>query len=449
MRRKVRLMSLLLGVVFLCSSCGAVYLKPESSSAPDLSENAGQKEHADSQDSNIEIPTNFDPGVENRHIISSEFPSPDGEGSYIRGSVFPSVSYFDFDSGLVVPLCTQQGCQHQDESCLAYQGMLFDFSVYQGNWYALTSDKKGSNDDAHQVRLVRTDPKTNQRKTLWEYKDPDRTLSGTNLILSHGKAWFQLEAMEVVWNQDSEEMYNETLTEAKLISVDLETEEAQVFTPDDPTGRYQFWGGSEQGFAYTYSILEKQPISEEAFLKQHPDSTPSDYMDYYFNNAVLNTKHRLFYCDKTSGQDILICDNVQMSDSTCCYGDSLYYRVMDRSNGETQICSLDLTTGEKKLFWQDAWIVDYTTFDNKLFCITSSPDAQTNESGTTKADFYAIDLSTNEKYIVPNHGDEYVMYFRIDSETKEHFLGFCQGQSTSIRKKDFWAGHFENIEAVS
>ncbi len=446
MCNQVRFAGLLLSLVLLCSGCGATYLKPSgTSSGSDIPAASGTGEQDNSPNSNTEIKTNFAPDLENRRICGLENPSVDKEGAYIQGMAYPTVSYFDFDSGLMVPLCTQQGCQHQDESCLAYQGMLFDFDVYQDNWYALTSDRKKIDDNAHLVQLVQTDSKTNQRKILWEYKDPECYLSGLDLILSHGNAWFQLQITREEWKQNQDGYYSEVTTESKLVCVNLETGESQVFTSDAPTGRYQFWGGSENGFAYTYSFLDMQLLSEEAYLEQNPDSTPDDYLDYSSLNEFLNTKHQLIYHDVKTGQDTVVCDNVQMSDSVCCYGDALYYRTIDRSNGDSQIDCLDLTTGKTSHFWKDVWIVDYTTFDNKLFCIKSMPDGPTDELGSAKADFYAVDLTTGEKYMVPNHGDDYAMYFRIDSETKERFLGFCEGRMASIRKEDFWGGKFDNL----
>lgn len=447
MRKDFRFAILLLGVLMLCNGCGAVYLQPDAPMEPDASasESSDPTEPNGSQQMEAIPETNFAPDAENRFAIASEIPAPDGEGAYIRGTVYPTVSYFDFASGLTVPLCTQQGCQHQDESCLAYQGMLFEFGVYQDHWYALTSDRTDSSEDAHRIQLVQTDPQTNQRSVLWEYKNPDRRLHGSRLILSHGNAWFQLREDTDTWKDGPDGFFCETSTEEKLFCVNLETGEAQVFAPEESTGRYQFWGGSETGFAYTCSVLENPPMSEEAYQKEHPDATLEDYINYQSSEIFLNTKHRLFYRNTQTGEDTLICENVQMSDSACCYRDMLYYRTIDRENGDSVVYRLDLSTGETSLFWQDRWIVDYSTLDNKLFCITSDPAAETNEEGITKASFYCVDLSTGETYSIPNHGNEFVAYFRIDSETEERFLGYCEGRMASIRKEDFWAGHYEKL----
>lgn len=377
--------------------------------------------------------TNFLPSIENRHIIGDYFPSDDHNGLYKGYVGGTTLSYYDFESCSNISLCPQQGCAHQDATCVAYQGEIIDFGVYDDNWYCLIAP------DEHTIRLQKVEPATNNRVVIWEIEDRSYTFAANYLTFSYGTVWFDLSMTKV--SQIAEESYWDSIfpSEYMLISVDLESYVANTYCDNEKRGQYCFWGGSETGYALTYSVLMEEPLTYEEYMQENPNVADIDYASYLISTRYSNTNHQLYYHDSTSGEKTLICENVRMGDLNNCYGDQLYYRTIDLTTGDSTIYQLDLTTGETSVFWEDSWILNYTVLDNKLICLLSK--VSMDDGG-----LYYVSLETKEKGLIDNNGYTEGMYFSLYGETQDRFIGLtATGMRGWILKTDFWVGNYDAI----
>lgn len=428
--RKYRLVLLCIIVCLFFASC---YIEPDSGHHISPTEPHTSTDDAFAYSSQDIPDTNFIPSTENRHVIGDYFPSDGHNGLYKGYLGGTTLSYYDFDSESLVSLCPQQGCAHQDATCVAYQGELMRFGIYDNAWYCLVAPNE------HTIRLQKTDPTTNHRIVLWEIKDQDYIFNVGSLTFSSGKVWFDLAMTRMSQTSGELDRDSASLSEHLLVSIDMESHSVNTFHDSEGCGQYRFWGGSEMGYALTYSVLEEELLTCEEYMQENPDASDSDYADYLTSATYLKTKHRLYYHDNTSDESTLICENVRMGDLNNCYDDQLYYRSIDLNTGDSTIYQLDLNTGQTTAFWEDSWILNYTALDNKLICVLG--EVSLDDGG-----LYYVSLDTKEKGLIENNGYTEGMYFSLYGETQDRFIGItATGMRGWIFKTDYWAGNYDAI----
>ena len=89
----------------------------------------------------------------------SWYSSQDGTGFYVPEHSL--LYYYDPDSRTKIPLCSQSGCAHSNQSCQAYLAEnVQGFVTYQGAWYVLALE------EGSQAVLWKIDPQNHQRTKL-------------------------------------------------------------------------------------------------------------------------------------------------------------------------------------------------------------------------------------------------------------------------------------------
>lgn len=385
-----------------------------------------------------EIQTNFVPPVENRMVSGDYYPLSNDKGVFraiVSGS---NVSYYDFESQDSMFLCVQPGCSHEDESCLSYQGTILDFAEYDGYWYTLSSDSDCS------VKLIQTNPSTNQRKILCIFEDKDYTYSAKNLVLSYGSAWFEITRISLApvgTDEDGHDYYD---VKNSLMRIQLNSGEVSSYSGEKNSSQYQFLGSSATQAAMVHLWLDTETMSFNEYNAQQPDSSYEDYLLYLAQAEFTNTRRQLLLVDLVSGLEQEICSDIRPTDLSCCYGDELYYRTIDQDNGLSQIWKLNLNSGENALVWEDTWIINYWVVDQKLFCIISQEE--------NSIEYYCIDLLTGQKLLVDNNGQVNSIYFSLYAETTDKFIGYVSdgrvGYMAWIFKEAFWNGQYDQLVAL-
>lgn len=359
--------------------------------------------------------------------------SEDGTGIYYMTG--QTVTYYDPELELSSVVCAQQGCLHQDSSCVAWQGMVNSFGAYRNMWYALLKDKDGS------IRVHRTDPSDNSRETIFKRFLPNNRsyFSVGNLYFSYGYAYFSL----VTYTESDDGVLDE-ISAVELIQLDLGNMQERSFIFKDGQG-ITFVGGTRDSFAVVCEYLdtEAEPIlSAEEFYARNPGLDnkyaaamySQYYVDYVTDISHKSAELRLY--DITSGEyETLVSGNNLFASERgkMCYGDVIVYDILDRSTGKSSLWLYDMDTAKSVCIVEDTWIVEYIFLDGKVFYNVS----HSNEGGGYS--FYYVDIHTGAIAQIENEGASDYMRYSLVAETADYFISSTGGSTQqSLNKTDYY-----------
>lgn len=308
------------------------------------------------------------------------------------------LTYKDVSTGISVKMCSQEGCEHKDKSCVAYMGgNLQNLVEYRGALYAIVKTEEGK------LHLIQKDLSGGKLKVIAEWVEDNisnkQTISTMISLLppSNGKLYYIFH--REVFDVNTMELLS---AEQVVCSFDLLTEKTERL----PLKGFSISG--KAGFVV--------PVTEYDFDKT--------------TGALTLTCCELRLYDQSGTNYTLIAskdrdDYVPYSDPSnhygtkCCYlcGNTLY--TLDADTSE----STELLTPEDK-------VVNYWLMDNKIFYITNDTAG--------KAYFFYADLNDCIPVQLHNSGNTDYMVFSMSSEGNDYFAA----DWNVLSKSDFYAENY-------
>lgn len=308
------------------------------------------------------------------------------------------LTYHDVSTDISVTMCPQEGCAHNDNSCIAYMGgSLQNLVEYRGMLYAIVKTEGGA------LRLIQKELSGGTLNVLGEWAESELTdtqagsTSVTLLPPSGGKLYYSV--CRDAYDRNTAEQLS---AEKTLYSFDLATEKTERL----PIDGFEIAGAA--GFVV--------PVSEYDFDESTMEFTQTCcelrlYDPSATNYTVIAEKERDGY--------------VKYSDPSNHYGSKCLYLC-----GNT-LYTLDADTGEsKELLTPEDKVVNYWLMDNKVFYITN------DEAG--KAYFFYADLNDLVPVRLQNDGNTDYMVFSMSGEGNDYFAA----DRKVLSKADFYAENY-------
>ena len=349
--------------------------------------------------------------------------SPDGKGFYLPG--WNILEYYDPETQTRMPLCSQSGCSHSGESCEAWLGnQIQGFVAYQDKWYVLTVEE-----GTHAV-LWQIDPQTHQRTKLCDIapqSNPDSYYFSSGHV-AHGYAYLYLRH-QLTWN-------DQMIEEPSLIRVNLADGTVEPLVEDVSV---TFLGAGEERVLLAVETFAAPPLSEEEYLKQHPDGNYYIYLQMQLSeHGSGGVELREYTSDMTSYQ-VLTKGNVWVSTSAslCQYGDDTLYAV------DNALYVYNLSTGESRQVVNDSILRNFMIINGQIIYLIYG-------TGFT---IYHTDLEGGPVYQLKNEGKEDSAVFSFSAECGNYIYGLYNGEHGDchglLTKEDYFAERYENIIPVS
>lgn len=429
---------LALVMVTLLASCGAVGARSDISA-----DSAQSRKESNAIQEESHIPILYEWSVDSAFVENSGTcfgiqTAEDGQGIYyIRGK---KVNYYDPELEISTVVCPQQGCLHQDSSCVAWQGDVLSFGVYRDMWYALLAEEDGS------ICVRQTNPSDNSREVIFRYPLPDDQsyFSVGNLYFSYGYAYFSL----LTFTANDTDGWD-TVSAAELVQLDLNGGQGRIIPFEDGQD-VTFVGGNETSFAVScvYLDTETEPLlSEKEFYAQNPGVEEiyegAAYFEYY--SKYITIDHRVSelrvydivsgeYEMLASGSDLVVSERGKM-----CYGNVIVYDMLNHDTGESTLWLYDLDTAQSVCIVKDNWIVEYIILDGKVIYNVSHHQ---EDGGYT---FHCVDIYTGEVLQIENQGQTDYMHFGIAGETLDYFIASDGIIRQSLSKADYYGDNYSSV----
>lgn len=351
--------------------------------------------------------------------------SADGKGFYVPQSRL--LNYYDPEVGTQVPLCSQSGCYHTDESCGAYLAeSAVGFVDYHGTWYV------PSNEGSIGAAVWKVDPKTRQRTKLCEFmgeigKDSYYFSSG---FIAHGYAYLYL--FHDIIEEDGSTSSNYFMIRVQLDSGKVES----PFENQD----VQVFGAGEDRVLAAVSVFDEKPLSEEEYLAQHPGKDYFDYLEDFDDNrnpADEVTELREYTADLSSYQ-VLAKGYIRglMDPTMGRWGDLTLYAV-----GE-DLYLYNLATGERRQIEHQGTLRNFFFTDGQIIIFTRDPGLKV----------YYADPEGGPTQLLKDEGDRQGVTFSTHAECQNYIYGIYSGEEESfsciLTKEDYWAQRFDRLIRV-
>lgn len=362
------------------------------------------------------------PPEENRMFsppIVSWDSSPDGKGFYLPGANI--LEYYDPVNQTRVPLCSQSGCSHSDESCGAYLAEnLQGFVTYQGDWYVLAVEAY-----THAV-LWKIDPQTHQRTKLCDIAPQD---DGDNYYFSsgfvaHGYAYLHLNH-QLIWEE-------QVVGEPSLIRVNLTDGSVETVVENVYVA---FLGAGEDRVLLAVETFAVPPLSEEEYLKQHPDGNYYVYLQNQLAEHGSGGVELREYTADLSDYQVLTKGNVWVSSTQylCRYGDYTLYAV------DNTLYVYNLSTGKSRQVAEERVLKNFWIIAGKIIYLVQN------------SDFFVryTDVQGGPTYTMENEGNQMGVVFSSSGECKDYVYGIYNGKECLLTKEDYFAERYENVIPVS
>lgn len=356
----------------------------------------------------------------------SWYSSQDGMGFYVPENSL--LYYYDPDSRTKIPLCSQSGCSHSGENCQAYlaenpQG----FVAYQGAWYVLALEE-----GSHAV-LWNIDSQTHQRTKLCDIapEHDQEAYYFSSGFVSHGYAYLHLQH-QLIWEE-------QVVEEPSLIRVNLTDGGVETLVEDVYVS---FLGAGENRVLLAVETFAVPPLSEEEYLKQHPDGNYYTYLQVHLSeHGRGGTELREYTPDMTRYQ-ILSKGEIWVSSTPFLtrYGDYTLY-----AQGNT-LYVYDLSTGQSRQVVSQGILRNFMMIAGQIVYLTRSQDSSTLAICHT-------DLEGGPAYQLENEGVEDGAVFSFSGECGNYIYGLYNGEhgdcKALLTKEDYFAERYENIIPIS
>ena len=336
---------------------------------------------------------------ENPYVASANTyycPASQG-GMYLCSGEY--LTYRDVETGTCVKMCPQEGCEHNDDSCIAYMGgALQNLVEYRGALYAIVKTSKDT------LVLLQKNLTDGSRETFGEwametFSDTEVTDTDVHMLPpADGKLYYSV-SREIL---DANTM-TPISEEKTLYSYQLDSGETVKLPISDfsISGKAGFIVPVEE---YNYDTATGEPILTCSELRLY-DPSGADYQ-------LIASRDRDDY--------VAFSDPNNHYGSLCCYqcGNTLY--TLDADTGKVT----ELLTPEDK-------VVNYWLMDNKIFYITNNEAAE--------AYFYYADLHDCIAHQLMNDGNTDCMVFSMSSEGNDYFAA----DQKVLSKADFYAEKYD------
>ena len=352
--------------------------------------------------------------------------SADGKGFYVPQIRF--LNYYDPEVGIQVPLCSQSGCYHTDQSCEAYLAeRVTGFVDYNGTWYVLSLENSTS------AALWKVEPKSHQRTKVFELtsQEPGESYYFSSGFLSHGYAY--LDVYHDIISPDGDNTYSNS-----FLRVQLDTGEAQTLFENQSVN---LLGAGEDRVLIAVSISASTPLSEEAYLEQTPGGNYDDYLEDFHNNrnpADEVTELREYTADLSSYQ-VLASGYIRgnMVPSLAHWGDLTLYAV------DEDLYLYNLATGQQRQIEYQGTLRNFHFTDGRIIILTRDPNLKV----------YYADPEGGPAQLLKDEGDRPSVIFSTSGECQDYIYGiYSEGEGSGtciVSKEDYWAQRFDNTIPVS
>lgn len=372
------------------------------------------------------VTTNAVPPEENRGFslpMVSWQSSPDGKGFYLPGQNI--LEYYDPETQTRVPLCSQSGCSHYSESCEAWLGnQIQGFAAYRDLWYVLSVEES-----THAV-LWQIDPQSHQRTQLCNIapQDDEDNYYFSSGRVAHGYAYLNLQH-QLIWDE-------QLVEESSLIRVNLANGTVETLVENLP---FTFLGAGEDRVLLAVETVAVPPLSEEEYLKQHPDGNYYVYIQLQLEEHGSGGVELREYSPDMSNYQVLTKGNVWVSSTQflCRYGDYTLYAV------DNTLYVYDLSTGESRKVAEEDTLRNFWITDGQIMYLVRTPD------------FFAryTDVHGGPIYTLENEGNQEGVVFSPAGECADYLYGLYGGKLGDkeglITKEDYFAERYENVIPVS
>ncbi len=347
--------------------------------------------------------------------------SLDGKGFYLPG--WNILEYYDPETQTRTPLCSQSGCTHADESCQAWlSNQCMGFTSYGDAWYVSAIE-----DDTHAV-LWNVDPKTSQRTKLCDIapQNNQENYYFSSGYVSHGYAYLTLQH-QLIWDE-------QWISESSLIRVNLADGTMETLVEDVPV---TFLGAEEDRVLLAVETFAVQPLSEEEYLKQHPDGNYYTYLQLQLEENGSGGVELREYTWDMSDYQVLAKGNIWASPSWTLrsYGDNTLYAV------DNALYVYNLSTGESRKVAEEATLKNFLIIAGHIFYAIQ--DDQYNYT------FYRTDLQGGPVEKLENEGKTEVAALSVAGECKDYVYGLYEDEECLMTKEDYFAERYENIIPIS
>lgn len=352
--------------------------------------------------------------------------SADGKGFYTPQIRF--LNYYDPEVGIQVPLCSQSGCYHTDQSCEAYLAeRVTGFADYNGTWYVLSVENSTS------AALWKVEPKSHQRTKVFELTSQEQGESYyfSSGFLSHGYAY--LDVYHDIISPDGDNTYSNS-----FLRVQLDTGEAQTLFEDQ---YINLLGAGEDRVLIAVSTSTSTPLSQEEYLEQNPGGDYYDYLEDFYtthNPAKEEMELREYTADLSSYQ-VLASGYIRgnMVPALANWGDLTLYAV------ENELYLYNLATGESRLVEYPGTLINFLFIDGRIVLLTHDPGLKV----------YYADVEGGPAQLLKDEGDRESVTFASHGENKDYIYGiYSEGEGSGtciVSKEDYWAQRFDNTIPVS
>lgn len=398
--QKSRLVSVIAFLLILCTLAGCTtYLPPEETEAA--------------------YPTDLPKSTPIPLINMHQCAYPTGGGcpsstsnGYYSGSMV--LRYYDFDTRSGMTMCSQPGCNHNDNSCKAWLGKNCSYMEYKGNLYATVVNEADSS-----VQLICRNIRENTVKVLDSWKNDETSLySASILCLSYPKMAVYTEQFSFAF-QETDVGYDQQI-DSRIYIYDLDSGEKITFLPDVPFEQYRFYG-----FYDNYALVQ-YCMAEPEQLTLNPEA------ENYIPKRELPYELRFYdMCDWS--YDVIVStendDYQPMDNHRNVYGTVTAYKLGDC------LYSYDFSSGQSTELVTAKNILDYFVMDGNLFYTIKENDEYS---------FWYVPLSGGTPVMFQNNGNKEFREFTIYWEGDGFFWGHRSGGDCVISKEDFYAEHYEN-----
>ena len=351
--------------------------------------------------------------------------SADGKGFYVPQSRF--LNYYDPEVGTQVPLCSQSGCSHSDQSCEAY---LADdttgFVDYNGTWYVL--GRQGIS----VATVWKVDPKTRQRTKVYEVagKEEGEEYYFSSGFISHGYAYLDL-------NHRTMGEDGHTFSDNYMLRVQLDTGEAQFLFENQYV---TYLGAGEDRVLISVPDSMSLPLSEKEYLEQNPGGNYVDYVSTFYANQTPadEVKELRVYTADLSSYQVLASGYIRgnMVPGMAHWGDLTLYAVED------QLYLYNLATGEQRQIEYQETLRNFYFTDGRIIILTRDPNLKV----------YYADPEGGPTQLLKDEGDRQSVTFSTSGECQDYIYGLYSGGETPfpciLSKEDYWAQRFDRLIRV-
>lgn len=349
--------------------------------------------------------------------------SPDGKGFYHPGDYV--LEYLSPDVKTQVPLCSQSGCTHSGENCEAWLGdMVHGFVAYQNQWYVFTAEERT------RAILWKIDPQTHQRTKLCDIapQNDQESYYFSSGFVSHGYAYMYM-YHDLFWN-------DQWVEDNALIRVNLTDGTVETLVEHSPV---TFLGAGKDRVLLAVDTLAVAPLSQEEYLKQHPDGNYCVYLQHQWKEHGSGGVELREYTADFSDHKVITKGNVWVSITQflCRYGDYTLYAVDDT------LYVYDLSTGESRKVAEEGTLKNFWFTAGQIMYLVESPDYFVRYT----------DAKGGSTYTLENEGSQEIIVFAPSGECQDCLYGLYSGKLGDkeglLTKEDYFAERYENIIPIS